>query len=83
MKTIMGNKTIGFINIYIYLKISQGNSMSSYLYLKQAKYVMFLFLCFLFFLRQNQRIEGQNKSAQEEGLAPVGVGRYQGKGIGG
>jgi hypothetical protein len=42
--------------IHIYIEISQGNSLCSYLYHKQAKMSFFLFLL------QNQRIERRNRS---------------------
>jgi hypothetical protein len=36
MKKIRGDKPVGVI-IHTYMEISQGNSLYSYLYLKQAK----------------------------------------------
>jgi hypothetical protein len=56
MKKNKGNEHIGAI-IQTHMEISQGNSLYSYLYLKQAK-MSFLF----FFLLQNQRTGGQNRS---------------------
>jgi hypothetical protein len=47
MKKIRGDKPIGVI-IHIYIETSQGNSLCSYLYLKQVK-TSHYFLSFLFF----------------------------------
>jgi hypothetical protein len=41
MKKVRGDKPIG-VAIHLYMEISQRNSLCSYLYLKQAKNVMFL-----------------------------------------
>jgi hypothetical protein len=56
MKKIRGNKpiTIGIV-IHTYMEIPQGNSLYSYLYLKQAKMACFSSCLFSFFLLQNQR----------------------------
>jgi hypothetical protein len=59
MKKIRGNKPINVI-VHIYMEMPQGNSLCSYLYLKQAK-MSFFFLLF-FFLQQTQRIGGGNRS---------------------
>jgi hypothetical protein len=58
MKKIRGHEPIG-VTIYLYMEISQGNSLCSYLYLKQAKMSFFSFI-FSFFLLQkseNRRAE--------------------------
>jgi hypothetical protein len=47
MKKIRGDKPIGVI-IHMYMEISQGSSLSSYLYLKQANMSCFLFYLFSF-----------------------------------
>jgi hypothetical protein len=52
MKKNRGDKPIGIIK-HIYMEISQGNSLGSYLYLKQAK--------MYFFPLQNQRTRGLNR----------------------
>jgi hypothetical protein len=59
MKKNRGDEPIWVI-IHIYMEISQGNSLCSYLYLKQAKNV-------IFFLLQNWRTRGQNKSCPRIG----------------
>jgi hypothetical protein len=61
--------------IYLYMKISQGNSLYNYFYLKQAKCHFSFFL-----LLQNWRIGGQNRSFPRMGrLVPVGGGKEWGK----
>jgi hypothetical protein len=65
MKKITGDKPVGII-IHTYMEISQGNSLCSYLYLKQAKMSCFSFDLFSFFLLQNRRTGGQNKSYPRE-----------------
>jgi hypothetical protein len=55
MKKNRGDEPVGVI-IHIHIGISQGNFLCSYLYLKQAK------MSFYFFLLQNQRTDGQNRS---------------------
>jgi hypothetical protein len=67
MRKIRGDKLIGVI-IHIYMETLQGNSLCSYLYLKQAK--------LSFFFLQNQRTGGWNRSA-------VGGSWYQWNGGGG
>jgi hypothetical protein len=61
MKKIGGDETIGVI-ICIYMGISQGNSLCSYLYLNKAKISCFSFYLFSFFFYKNQRTGEQNKS---------------------
>jgi hypothetical protein len=62
MKKCRGDKLIGIIT-HIYMEISQGNSSSSYLYLKQAKisYFSFHFLSFFFY----------RLGEQEGGIGPI------------
>jgi hypothetical protein len=66
------------IRVIMHKKMSQGNSL--YSYLKKQK-------CpFFFFLLQNQRIGEQNRFCPgDRGLVPVeiGKGRWWGKGVGG
>jgi hypothetical protein len=61
------------------MEISQGNSLYSYLYLKQKYYV----LLFIFFLSstklENRRAE--QVLPERGGLASVGGGRWQRKGV--
>jgi hypothetical protein len=58
MKKIREDETIWVI-VHIYMKISQGNSLCSYLYLKQAKISCFLFSLSLFssMKMENRRVE--------------------------
>jgi hypothetical protein len=79
MKKIRGVKPIGVI-IHRFTELSQGNSLCSYLYLKQAKNVMFFFLSFLFFLVQNQRTGGWNESCPRGRANTSGRGKVMGKG---
>jgi hypothetical protein len=58
MKKIRGDKPIVVI-IHIYMGISQGNSLCSYLYLKQAKMSFFSFLP-----SQNWTTGGWNRSCR-------------------
>jgi hypothetical protein len=58
MKKNKGDEIIGVI-IHIYMEISQGNSLCSYLYLKLAK---MSFFSFLYFPLQNRRISERNRS---------------------
>jgi hypothetical protein len=76
MKKIRGNKSIGVI-IHVYTEISQGNSLCSYLYFKQAKMSCVSFYLF-FFLLQNRIIRGQTSPAQGRGTS--GKGEELGKG---
>jgi hypothetical protein len=68
MKKIRADKPIGII-IHMFLEILQGNSLCNYLYLKQAK----MLGIFFFFLLQNRRTGGQNRSS----LRVQGGGWYQ------
>jgi hypothetical protein len=79
MKKISGDKPIGVI-IHIYMEISQGNSLCSYLYLKQAKMSCFLF-SFLFYKIGVQ--DGRTSPAWGGRVGTNGRGRCQGKGVGG
>jgi hypothetical protein len=54
MKKIRGDKTIRVI-IHTYMEISQGNSLHSYLDLKQAKMSWFSFIYFT--KSKNRRVE--------------------------
>jgi hypothetical protein len=79
MKKIRGDKPMEVI-IHIYLEISQGNSLCSYLYLKQAKMPWFSFYLFFFSF---YKIEQKNRVSPvlRESLALVG--RCWGKEVGG
>jgi hypothetical protein len=68
VKRIRGDEPIGVV-IYVIMEISQGNSPCSYLYLKLVKTSWFSFLSFIFFLLQNQRKGGRNRSHPGEGDA--------------
>jgi hypothetical protein len=46
----------------MYIEISQGDSLCSYLYHKKAKMSLFKFFISFFFVPQNWRIEGKNRS---------------------
>jgi hypothetical protein len=59
MKNIRGDKSNGII-IHAYMEISQRSSLSSYLYLKQAKMLCFSFYFFCFF---STKLE--NKTAEQ------------------
>jgi hypothetical protein len=61
------------------MEISQGNSLGNYLYPKLAKTSCFSFLSFMFFLLQNQRTGGQNRSCVGGGVAKVGGGQVAGE----
>jgi hypothetical protein len=77
MKKMIGNKPIGVI-IHIYIEILQGNSLWSYLYLKQGKMTHFLFISSLFFFYKIREEEGgpvQVEGVGLRGLAPVELGR--------
>jgi hypothetical protein len=58
MKKIRGDKPIGII-IHIYTEITQGNSLCSYLYLKQAKMSYFSFYLFSFFFYKIEEPEDE------------------------
>jgi hypothetical protein len=79
MKEITGDKLIGVI-IYIYMEISQGNSLCSCLYLKQAKMLWFSFYLFSYKIGQQK---DKTNPVQGRGLAPGRGGRCWGKGVGG
>jgi hypothetical protein len=64
MKKIIEDKPVMVI-VHIDMDISQGNSLCSYLYLKQSKNV--IFSLFFFFLLQNWRTGGQNRPCQRRG----------------
>jgi hypothetical protein len=70
MKKIRGDKQVGVMT-HKYMEISQGISLCSYLYLKQAKVSDFSF--FLLFL-QNQRTGEWNRSC---GVGRKGECRHQ------
>jgi hypothetical protein len=72
MKKIRGDKPIGAI-IYIYMEISRGNFLCSYLYLKQVK--MSCFYLFSVFSSKIRKQEGRTSPTQRERLAPVGGGQ--------
>jgi hypothetical protein len=74
MMKIRGDKPVRVI-IHIYLKISQGNSLCSYLYFKQAKMSCFSFYHFSFFFYKIREQESRASPAQGAGLALVGGGR--------
>jgi hypothetical protein len=75
MKRTGRDEPVGVV-IHICMETAQGNSPSSYLYLKLTKMPCFSFylLCFFFYKIREQ--EGRTCSAQGEGgrLAPVGGG---------
>jgi hypothetical protein len=68
MKKIRGDKPIGVI-ICTYMEISQGSSLCSYLYLKQAKMSCFSFIFY--------------KIGEQEGITVPTSGRGEAKGLGG
>jgi hypothetical protein len=65
MKKIRRDKPFGII-IHLYMEISQGISLCSFLYLKQAK-----MSCFSFFFHKIREQEGGIGPAQGGGLIPV------------
>jgi hypothetical protein len=65
------------------MEIPQGNSLCSYLYLRQAKNVIFLFLFFSFFLLQNLKAGDRNRSCPEGRVGTSEGGRWCGKRVGG
>jgi hypothetical protein len=73
MKKNRGDESVGVtIHIYIYMEISQGNSLCSYLYLKQIKISFFFFLFFFHKVEQKGRA---GPTWQGEGvLLPLGEG---------
>jgi hypothetical protein len=72
MKKIRGDKTTGVI-IHTCMEIPQGNSLCSYLYLKQTKTSCFSFSFFSSIKLENRRAEQVLLS--EGGLAPLEGGR--------
>jgi hypothetical protein len=77
MKKIRRYKLIGVI-IHTYMEISQGNSLCSFLYLKQPKMSYFLFYFFFYFYKIREQ-EGEASLAQGGRLALVVEGRHWGK----
>jgi hypothetical protein len=73
MKKNRGNEPTGVL-IHIYMETSQGNSLCSYPYLKQAKTSFFFFI-----LLQNQRSGGRNRSCPG-GVGTSGMGEVTEKG---
>jgi hypothetical protein len=73
MKKIRGDKPSGVI-VDIYMEISQGNSLCSYLYLKQAKMSCFSFYLFSYFYKIGEH-EVRTRHIQGRRVAPVGIGR--------
>jgi hypothetical protein len=82
MKKIKQDKPVG-VKMYIYMGITQGNSLCSYLYLKQTKMsYFFLFPFSLFSSRKLEKRRAERVLPRESGrLVPVG-GRWWGKGVG-
>jgi hypothetical protein len=78
MKKIRGDKPTGVI-IHTYMEISQGNSLCSYLNLKQAKMSCFTFSLFSFFFYKIGDQEGKTIPAQGARMAPVRERRCWGK----
>jgi hypothetical protein len=67
MKKIIGDKPIGVL-IHIYREISQGNSLCSYLYLKQAK-SSFLFSSTKSEIRRAEQVLSRGDWYQWEGAS--------------
>jgi hypothetical protein len=65
MKKIRGDKPIGVI-IHIYMEPLQGNSLCSYLYLKQAKMSCFSVYLFSFFFNRIREQEGETSLPKGE-----------------
>jgi hypothetical protein len=82
MKKIKGDKPSGVI-MHRYMKISQGNSLCSYLYLKQAKMSCFCFIFSLFSSIKSENRRAEQVLPQRGRLAPVGGERRWGKEVGG
>jgi hypothetical protein len=74
-----------WVVIYIQIETTQGISLYSYLYFKLAKHHAFLIIFYVFFFYKIREQEGRTGSVgvREQGWAPVRVGRYPGKGVGG
>jgi hypothetical protein len=79
MKKIKGDKSTEII-IHKCMEISQGNSLCSYLFLKQARMSRFSFYLFSVFFYKIGEQEGGYGSCLGGRLAPIGVERWQGKG---
>jgi hypothetical protein len=73
-----GDEPTGVI-VHIYMELSQGNSLGSYLYLKQAKMSFFFFL--LYKIREQEDRTGPAWGL--EGSGTNGRGWWRGKGVGG
>jgi hypothetical protein len=82
MMKIRRDISVGAI-IHIYMEISQGNYLHSYIYLKQAKMSCFSFYLFSFLLLQNQRTGGQNKSCPRGRTGISRSGAVRGRRVGG
>jgi hypothetical protein len=76
MKKIRGDKPIVRI-IHMYMKLSQGNSLCRYLYLKQAKISSFSSNLFFYKIREQEQI------LPGGGVGTSKRGEWWGKGIGG
>jgi hypothetical protein len=79
MKKIGRDKPIGLIP-HVYREISQGNSLCSYFYLKQANIIIFFFLSFFFYKIREQEVGtslpvGGGVGTNERGRWWKGVGR--------
>jgi chloramphenicol O-acetyltransferase len=72
MKKNRGEEPIGSI-IHIYIEISQGDSLCSYLYLKQAKMSFFSFSVFSSTKSENMRTE--QVLPEDGGVVSVGGSR--------
>jgi hypothetical protein len=62
MKKNRGDEPIGVI-MHIFMEMSQGNSLCSYMYLKQTKLSCFSFHLFFFFLYKIREQEGRTGGA--------------------
>jgi hypothetical protein len=82
MKKIKRDKPIGIL-IHVYMEISQGIYLCSYLYLKQEKMSCISFSLFSFFFYKIREQDGRTCIARGEGLAPVGRRKGWGKVVGG
>jgi hypothetical protein len=56
MKKSRGDKPIG-VTIHIYMEISEGNTLYTYLYLKHIKMSFFFFSSFFFYKIREQEVE--------------------------
>jgi hypothetical protein len=73
MNKIKEDKPIGVI-IHLYMEISQGNFLCSYLFSNKLKYQVFIYLFSFFFYKIREQVGGAGP-AQGGGMAPVGGGR--------